>query len=88
MHYNIEVQGKVQGVFFRASTKEAAQKLGIKGFVQNMGDGSVYIEAEGDKTQLDKLVSWCHEGPAGALVLKVGFSEGEGRHFDGFEIRH
>lgn len=88
MHYKIKVQGKVQGIFYRASTKEMAQKLEIKGFVKNLEDGSVYIEAEGDKARLDELVGWCHKGPPGALVLKVEFSEGEGQQFNAFEIRH
>lgn len=88
MHYKIKIQGKVQGIFYRASTKEMAQKLGIKGFVKNLEDSSVYIEAEGDKARLDELVGWCYKGPAGALVLKVEFSEGEGQQFNAFEIRH
>jgi acylphosphatase len=47
-HWNIKVTGKVQGVFFRASTKAVADQLGVKGFVKNLSDGSVYIEAAGD----------------------------------------
>lgn len=55
-HYNITVSGKVQGVFYRASTKEKAEQLGIKGFVRNQSDGTVYIEAEGEVSQLDAFI--------------------------------
>jgi acylphosphatase len=46
-HINIKITGKVQGVFFRASTKAVADQIGVKGFVKNEKDGSVYVEAEG-----------------------------------------
>jgi len=51
-HLNIRVSGKVQGVFFRASTKEQADQLGVKGFVRNEPNGDVYIEVEGDEEKL------------------------------------
>ena len=51
----IEVVGKVQGVFFRASTREVAEKLGISGTVRNLPNGSVLIHAEGSQSQLDQL---------------------------------
>ena len=51
-HYNIRIFGIVQGVYFRASTKMEADRLGVNGFVQNEMDGSVYIEAEGSAEQL------------------------------------
>ena len=57
------IQGKVQGVFFRASTKDKAKELGLKGFVRNRQDGAVEVVAEGDINQLQKLVDWCHIGP-------------------------
>lgn len=57
------IQGKVQGVFFRASTKDKAKELGLKGFVRNRPDGTVEVIAEGDIDQLQKLVDWCHTGP-------------------------
>jgi acylphosphatase len=65
---SITVTGKVQGVFFRQSTLEKALELGIKGFVKNMPDGSVYIEAEGDGTALAALIEWCKQGPEMAAV--------------------
>lgn len=85
-HLNINVLGLVQGIFFRISAKEQAQKLGIKGFAKNELDGSVYIEAEGDKENLDKFVTWCHKGPPLAKVEKVKVTEGPIKNFFGFEV--
>jgi len=67
----MRVYGKVQGVFFRASTQEKAQELGLTGFVQNENDGSVYLEAEGDPEALKQLEQWVHKGPSQARVEKV-----------------
>lgn len=70
-HWKVLVQGKVQGVYFRASTKAVADQLGVKGFVVNQEDGSVYIEAEGDLFALNSLVDFCEEGPDDAEVTSV-----------------
>jgi acylphosphatase len=86
-HLAIHVTGKVQGVFYRASTVEKANALGLKGFVQNEADGSVYIEAEGDDHALQTLVEWCHEGPSHARVAKVMVTEGPLRNFADFRQR-
>jgi acylphosphatase len=67
----IKVEGDVQGVFFRQSTREKATELGIKGTVKNCNDDSVEIIATGSKDQLDKLVAWCWEGPPRAVVRNV-----------------
>ncbi len=74
-HYNILVKGKVQGVWFRKSTLEKAMELGIKGFVKNKPDGSVYIEAEGEENQLKVFLEWCTIGPKFAEVSDVSFEE-------------
>jgi acylphosphatase len=86
-HYNVSVRGKVQGVFYRASTKEKADELGVKGFVENIPDGSVYLEAEAEQHLLDELVQWCKRGPQGAAVDNVEVNEGEVMNYDRFEIR-
>ena len=57
------IRGKVQGVFFRASTRDKAKELGLSGFVRNKEDGTVEIEVEGDENQLQRLIDWCHTGP-------------------------
>ncbi len=86
-HYNITVQGKVQGVFYRASAKQMAVLLGIKGFVQNEPNEDVYIEAEGEEEWLAKFIQWCHHGPDKAEVKYVSVNDGEVRNFESFEIR-
>ncbi|OGE19070.1 acylphosphatase [Candidatus Daviesbacteria bacterium RIFCSPLOWO2_02_FULL_41_8] len=86
IHYNIKIYGLVQGVFFRASAKEAADKLEISGFAKNMSDGSVYMEAEGEKENLDKFIVWCNQGPMMAQVEKVEISESPLKNFSRFEV--
>lgn len=85
-HLNIKVIGKVQGVWFRAATQEKAIALGLSGFVKNENDGSVYLEAEGEKEKLDELVKWCHIGPPKASVKKVEVKQGEMKNFKKFVI--
>ncbi len=87
LHYDIRVYGKVQGVWYRASTRQKAEELGVTGFVQNMPDASVYIEAEGPKDRLDALVAWCHEGPPLARVTQVEVQQGPLKGFSEFVIR-
>ncbi|HEY5918996.1 MAG TPA: acylphosphatase, partial [Chryseolinea sp.] len=57
-HISILVSGRVQGVFYRASAKTKADELGITGFVQNLPDGEVYMEAEGPDEKLDLFKAW------------------------------
>jgi len=86
-HYNIVVSGRVQGVFYRASTKQMADLLGVKGFVLNLTDGTVYIEAEGDEAALVKFIQWCHHGPDRAEVTHVSVRESDVQGFEIFESR-
>ncbi|HEY9759585.1 MAG TPA: acylphosphatase [Oculatellaceae cyanobacterium] len=65
------VLGKVQGVFYRHSTREKARELGLSGWVRNLSDGSVEVEASGAKTTVEQLISWCRRGPANARVEDV-----------------
>ncbi len=85
-HINIKVTGKVQGVFFRASTKAVADQMGIKGLVKNEKDGSVYIEAEGDETILSMFLEWCNEGPDKSVVENVAVEDGEVKNYRNFEV--
>ncbi len=71
MRLHIYVSGIVQGVFFRDSTKQMAQSMGLNGYVRNLYDGRVEIVVEGEKEFIDKLVSWCHIGTPGAVVKSV-----------------
>lgn len=83
----IHVRGKVQGVFFRASTKDQADQLGICGWVRNNYDGSVTIEAEGEELFVEKFVAWCHQGPSRAKVERVDVTNVEPLYCKNFEIR-
>ena len=65
------VSGKVQGVFFRASTREQALKLGLHGHAKNLPDGRVEVLAEGDASAIDALERWLHVGPPMAKVESV-----------------
>lgn len=65
------VEGKVQGVFYRQSTREKATATGIKGTVKNLPDGNVEIIATGTTDQLEQLTQWCNQGPPRAVVTKV-----------------
>jgi acylphosphatase len=85
--YSIIVRGKVQGVFFRQSTKEKADELGITGRVMNHSDGSVHIIANGTKEQIDQLKEWCHQGPPGAKVESVKMEEAARQEFRSFTIQ-
>lgn len=64
----IKVLGKVQGVWFRASTQQKAIALGLCGTVQNHSDGTVFIEVAGKEKALEKFVAWCRQGPPNAMV--------------------
>ena len=84
----MRVHGKVQGVFFRASTQSKALELGLTGFVQNEDDGTVYLEAEGNPDALKELEAWAHQGPDQARVEKVEVEEKDGLEgFVGFRQR-
>lgn len=67
----IIIFGRVQGVFFRKSTKEKADELGVLGWVRNDSDGSVEIMAVGEKEILEKFIKWCKKGPPLAKVENV-----------------
>lgn len=84
----LNVTGRVQGVFYRATANEIAIELGLKGYVMNMNDGSVFIEAEGTIEQLTKFIEWCKRGPSRAIVTDVNIQEGMVKEFTDFKIRH
>ena len=68
---NFFVRGRVQGVFFRASTQREAKRLGLTGWVKNRPDGGVEVCAEGEEEGLKELLNWAHKGPSAARVERV-----------------
>jgi len=87
-NYSIQVKGKVQGVFYRAHTQKQAEKLQIKGFVMNMPDGSVIIEAEAEELILQEFIAWCKIGPERATVSSVVVNETALKNYKIFSIRY
>ena len=83
----INVSGKVQGVWFRAKTKEKADELGVFGFVQNEDDGSVYIEVSGETGKVFKLVQWLQNGSELSKVERVCIKKNNITYKDGFVIK-
>ena len=68
---HVFISGRVQGVFYRASTKNMAEQLGLKGWVRNTSDGLVEAVFEGEETAVKYMISWCHKGPISAEVSDV-----------------
>ena len=68
---HLVVRGRVQGVFYRASAREEAQRLGVVGEVRNLPDGRVEVIAEGPRDRLEQLLAWCRKGPPAAEVADV-----------------
>lgn len=69
------VTGRVQGVSYRATTADVARRLGLVGWVRNLADGSVELEAEGDPARVAALLAWCDHGPPAAEVTRVAVDE-------------
>ena len=83
----MRIYGRVQGVGFRYYAQKEAVARQISGWIRNMPDGSVYIEAEGDKEQLEQFINWCETGPQWARVTDVEKQYVPLKGYSGFEIR-
>jgi acylphosphatase len=83
---SIIVDGLVQGVFYRQSTKAKAVELAITGEIRNKPDGTVHILATGTEAQLNNLVEWCKKGPEMAIVTNVKVEKITLQSFKGFTI--
>jgi len=85
----LRITGLVQGVFFRACTRDEARQLGLAGWVRNRADGSVEVEAEGTKDALNRLLIWCQRGSPASRVdqVEASWSEPTGE-FVGFSVRY
>jgi len=82
----IKVYGLVQGVFFRYTTRKVARQLGLTGYVKNMPDGSVYIEAEGSEEALKELLKFTNKGPKQANIERVDYEYSDAEdNYKGFD---
>ncbi|MFQ5686037.1 MAG: acylphosphatase [Candidatus Scalindua sp.] len=86
---HVVIEGRVQGVFFRAGTREKACSLGLSGWVKNCLDGCVEAVFEGERDKVEQVLKWCHKGPPGAMVRNVeaNWEEATGE-FDSFSIEY
>lgn len=73
----LTIAGRVQGVWYRASTRQEAERLGLVGWVRNLADGRVEAMAEGPRGALKALAAWCRTGPPLARVTDVALVWGE-----------
>jgi acylphosphatase len=84
---HVFVSGRVQGVFFRATTRDTAREQGVDGWVKNLADGRVEAVFEGSEESVEAMVEFCHEGSPQAQVRDVEVKYGDPEGLDGFEIR-
>jgi acylphosphatase len=84
---HVYVSGRVQGVYFRASTRERAREAGVDGWVRNLADGRVEAVFEGSAEAVDSMVEWCHEGSSRARVEDVDVEHENPEGLDGFQVR-
>lgn len=85
---HLRIIGLVQGVSYRASTRDEATRLGVKGWVRNLPNGDVEAMAEADGDVVDRLITWCQRGPDEARVEEVKITEAAvDAPFSGFEVR-
>ena len=85
---HVFVSGTVQGVYYRANTRDTAREYGVDGWVRNLKDGRVEAVFEGDDPDVEAMIEWCHTGSPQAVVddVDVEYEPPEGE--SGFEIRH
>jgi len=87
--FHLLVHGRVQGVWFRASTQEMARQLKLKGWVRNTPDGYVEIHIQGEDSSIDQMLAWCNQGPPGARVDRIDISEvSPNKEYKAFDIRY
>ncbi len=84
-HYNLNITGRVQSVWFRPYSKRKANEFGVKGYIQHTLEG-LYVEIEGSEEALNAFIEWCKEGPPLARVESIEIEEGEIKGFKKFVI--
>lgn len=87
MRKRVVVHGRVQGVFFRDSTRQRAEAAGVTGWVTNRPDGTVEAVFEGNDEAVESLVRWMHDGPRGADVDRVEVGDEDPEGLSGFDVR-
>ena len=80
------IKGRVQGVYYRASAKEVADLLGIKGWVKNLPDSNVEVNATASEETLQKFIAWSKDGPPRAIVDEIIVEEITFQEFNNFKI--
>lgn len=80
------IKGRVQGVFFRATAKDVADEIGVRGWVKNTEEGHVEIMASGTDEQLQKFMNWCKLGPRKAIVTDVASTPMPDQDFNNFTV--
>ena len=85
---HISVSGRVQGVFFRAWTRERAEALGVTGWIRNCPDGHVEAHVEGEDSLVEQMLELLRRGPPAAQGENLRTWDVEPCEFDGFEVRH
>ena len=83
----VVVSGRVQGVFFRDSTRRRAESAGIAGWVRNTAEGTVEAVFEGDEAAVEEIVAFCRSGPGRAEVSSVEVTEEQPEGLSGFDVR-
>ncbi len=82
------IKGKVQGVFYRATAKKIAEKLGVTGWIKNTKNGDVEAEIFGNEQQLQRFINWCKQGPSKAQVTDVIITAKEEIRYKEFTVRN
>lgn len=85
---HVFISGRVQGVFYRANTKEMAAEMEVDGWVKNLNDGRVEAVFEGRRKNIEKIIDWCWEGSSQANVEDIDVSWEDPRDIEGFEIKY
>ena len=85
---HLSITGRVQGVFYRAWTREQAERLGVAGWVRNCPDGHFEAHVEGDQAAVEQMIERLRDGPPAASVENLRVWDADTFDFDGFEVRH
>ena len=85
----VVVSGRVQGVWFRASTRDAARGFGVRGFVRNLPDRRVEAVLQGERAAIEKTIAFMNEGPPGAQVADISVEwRDPSENYEGFHVRY